>query len=101
MDLSVVERLILMNLLPNEGTYVNLKLVRVAREELSFSDEEVKLLQFVQDGEQVKWNMEANILKDVTLGEVVTIMVVDSLKKLDGEGKLKNEHFTLFEKFCC
>lgn len=101
MDLSVVERLILMNLLPNEGTYINLKLVRVAREELSFSDEEVKLLQFVQDGEQVKWNMEANILKDVTLGEVVTIMVVDSLKKLDGEGKLKNEHFTLFEKFCC
>ena len=101
MDLTVIERLILMNLLPNEGTYVNLKLVRVAREELSFSDEEVRLLQFVQDGEQVKWNMEANILKDVTLGEVVTIMVVDSLKKLDGEGKLKNEHFTLFEKFCC
>lgn len=100
MELTVVERLVLMNLLPQEGSYVNLKLVRVAREELSFSDEEVKLLGFVQDGEQVKWNMEANILKDVELGEVVTILVVDSLKKLDGEGKLKNDHFTLFEKFC-
>ena len=100
MELSVVERLILMNLLPNEGTYVNLKLVRVAREELSFSDEEVRALGFVQDGDQVKWNMEANILKDVRLGEVVTLMVIDSLKKLDEEGKLKNDHFSLFEKFC-
>ena len=100
MELTVVERLILMNLLPNEGTYVNLKLVRVAREELSFSDEEVRALQFVQEGEQVRWNTSAGIVKDVELSEVVTTMVVNALKKLDGEGKLKNDHFTLFEKFC-
>jgi len=99
-ELSVVERLNLMNLLPNEGTYINLKLVRVAREELSFSDEEVKVLGFVQDGDQVRWNMKANILKDVRLGEVVTLMVIDSLKKFDEGEKLKNDHFSLFEKFC-
>ena len=100
MDLSVVERLILLNLLPQEGSYINLKLLRTAREELSFSDEEVGILNFVQEGDQVRWNMEADVIKDVAIGEVVTLMIVDSLKKLDGEGKLKNDHFSLFEKFC-
>ena len=100
MDLSVVERLVLLNLLPQEGSYINLKLLRTAREELSFSDEEVGILNFVQEGDQVRWNMEADVIKDVTIGEVVTLMIVDSLKKLDGEGKLKNDHFSLFEKFC-
>jgi len=100
MDLSVVERLILLNLLPQEGSYINLKLLRTAREELSFSDEEVGILNFVQEGDQVRWNMGPDIMKDVAIGQVVTLMIVDSLKKLDGEGKLKNDHFSLFEKFC-
>ena len=100
MDLSVVERLVLLSLLPQEGSYINLKLLRTAREELSFSDEEVGILNFVQEGDQVRWNMGPDIMKDVTIGEVVTLMIVDSLKKLDGEGKLKNDHFSLFEKFC-
>jgi len=100
MDLSVVERLVLLSLLPQEGSYINLKLLRTAREELSFSDEEVGILNFVQEGDQVRWNMEADVIKDVAIGQVVTLMIVDSLKKLDGEGKLKNDHFSLFEKFC-
>jgi len=100
MELSVVERLVLLNLLPQEGSYINLKLLRTAREELSFSDEEVRILNFVQDGGQVKWDMGPDIMKDVTIGEVVTLMIVDLLKGLDKEGKLKNEHFSLFEKFC-
>ena len=100
MELTVVERLVLMSLLPQEGTFVNLKLVRKAREELSFDEKENKVLKFVQDGGNVKWDANANIIKDVNLGEVVTKLAGDALKKLDTDGKLKDEHFTLYEKFC-
>ena len=100
MELTVVERLILMSLLPVEGTFVNLKLVRKAREELSFDEKENKVLEFVQDGGNVRWNAEANIIKDVDLGEVVTSLAGDALKKLDTDGALKDELLTLYEKFC-
>ena len=101
MELNVLERLIVLNLLPNEGTFTNLKLIRVAREELSFNEEEHKALKFQQTGEQVQWNQEAgsSILKDVNLGEVVSLMLVDALKKLNSEAKLKEEHYSLYEKF--
>ena len=60
MKLSVIERINLLNLLPAKGSYTNLKLLRVAREELSFTDDEHKVLNFRQEGEGNKartlWN---------------------------------------------
>jgi hypothetical protein len=60
MKLSVLERITLQNILPAKGSYTNLKLLRVAREELSFTDAENKVLNFRQIGEGEKartvWN---------------------------------------------
>jgi hypothetical protein len=126
MKLSVLERLILLNLLPVEGSFTNLKLLRIARENLSFNEEENKALAFRQEGSQMVWNDFATFNKstgellegtpalveramnerrtvvgekEVEIGEVVTKMVVEELKKLDREEKLKNEHMSLYEKF--
>ena len=99
MELNVMERLIVQGLLPNEANFTNLKLIRVAREELSFNEEENKALNFKQEGEQVQWNPDANILEDVNLGEVATGMIVEALKKLNDEKKLQEQHFSLYEKF--
>ena len=106
MILNVLERLVLLNLLPKEGDFTTLKLVRVAREGLSFNDIENQKLKFTQgegpEGKgQVSWNMEAGkeIERDIPLGEVMTIKIVEALKKFNTEGKLTDEHFTLYEKF--
>jgi hypothetical protein len=132
MKLSVLERLILLNLLPVEGSFTNLKLLRIARENLSFNEEENKALAFRQEGSQMVWNDFATFNKstgellegtpalveramnknpesferrtvvgekEVEIGEVVTKMVVEELKKLNREEKLKNEHMSLYEKF--
>ena len=56
MQLNVLERLILLNILPTEGSFTNLKLVRVTRENLSFTEEENKALNFRQEGAQLVWN---------------------------------------------
>ena len=101
--LSVIERLVLLNLLPKEGTFANLKLIRVARESLSFNDIENQKLKFVQTGEQVHWDMKGAVDIDahfeIEIGDTVTQLVIDELKKLDKEGKLTDEHFSLYEKF--
>ncbi len=99
MKLNTFERLILLNILPQEGDFTTLKIVRKLRETLSFSEEEHKRLQFKQDGEQVKWLTEGDIEKDINLGEKATDIVVSTLKKLNEQKKLKDEHYSLYEKF--
>ena len=101
MELTVLERLVLQALLPKEGNYTTLKLLRVCREALSFDDLENKRLEFFQDGDQVRWNESAGrtVVKDIEIGEVMTLEIVASLKKLEEEKKLRDEHFTLYEKF--
>jgi len=56
MKLTVLERLLLLNILPAEGSYTNLKLLREAKENLSFTEEENRELGFRQQADQIIWN---------------------------------------------
>lgn len=58
---DVLERILLLGLLPKEGSYTNLKLLRQVREALSFSEAENKALNFRQEqgtggAEMLAWN---------------------------------------------
>ena len=99
MELNVLERLLVLNLLPKEGTFTNLKLLRVARENLSFTEEENKVLKFKQENDQIVWINDAVDAKEIELGEVVKELIVKELKKLDKEEKLKDEFLSLYSKF--
>ena len=100
-DLTVLERLVLLNVIPKEGDFTTLKLVRKFREELSFNEAENKVLDFKQEGDQVKWDEKASVVKEFDLAEdsQVRKLIVDALKKLSDDKKLRDEHFTLYEKF--
>lgn len=69
MELNVLERLTLLSLLPKEGSFLNLKLLRVVKEDLSFTEEENRALQFRTEGQMIVWNTIA--LKNKETGEVV------------------------------
>jgi hypothetical protein len=110
MRLTVFERLTLLNILPQEGNFTTLKILREMREGLSFSEEEHKVLQFKGPGEQLQngevvqpgkvvWNTSGDVLKDVALGEKATEIVTERLKTLDQQSKLTDAHFSLYEKF--
>ena len=99
MELTVVERLVLLNILPKEGNFSTLKLVRKMREDLSFDELENKRLNFIQEGEMVRWNESAVQIKEIGIGEKMTDLIVETLKELDKKEQLKEDHFTLYEKF--
>ncbi len=99
MELKVFDRLILLNILPREGDYLTLKIVRKLREDLSFSEGEHKSLQIRQEEGKVFWVQEADIPKDISIGEKVTDIIVETLKRLDKEKKLQIEHMAIYEKF--
>ena len=56
MQLSVAERLLLLNVLPKEGDILSLRIVLKLKEELSFSEAEHAALKFHQDGEGIHWD---------------------------------------------
>jgi hypothetical protein len=99
MELTVFDRLILLNILPKEGDFTTLKIVRKLREDLSFSEEEHAALEFKHENGTVQWKQGGDIPKDVPIGEKASDMIADVLKKLDKEKKLQETHFSLYERF--
>ena len=99
MKLSVLERILLSQILPVEGSFTNLKLLRVAKEELSFTDEENKKLAFQQKGNTMLWDTTKEEILEITLSDVVIKLIQTALEKLNKEEKLTEQHITLYEKF--
>jgi hypothetical protein len=101
MELNIAERLTLLGILPKEGNFVTLKILRQLREELSFSEEEMKKYTIKQDGEQITWDSVKDKAepKDVKVGGEATSIIVKVLQELDKAEKLSGNHITLYEKF--
>lgn len=88
----------LLHALPQEGSYVNLKIVRELREDLSFSEEEQKRLGMKETPEgRMTWDKEVE--KDVKIGEKATDIIVQALKKLNATEQLTTDHLSVYEKF--
>jgi hypothetical protein len=99
MELTVKERLVLMGMLPKESNFTTLKIMRKFREELSFDEEEHKILKFRTEGDRLSWDFGNELRKDVPVGDLMKELIAKDLKKLDKESKLTEDHFSLFEKF--
>jgi len=108
MRLSIFERINLLSILPHEGTFATLKIIREMREKLSFSEAENTALNFQSkqspDGQQLTtWNLAASVKigePDIKLSDFQVDICKKELEKLDKAGKLRDEHMTLFEKCC-
>jgi len=99
MVLNTLERLMLLGVLPKEGDFTTLKIVRELRESLSFNEEEYKRLEFETLEVGVRWNPKGDIPREIKIGEKATDLIVEALKKLNKDKKLTEEHFSLYEKF--
>lgn len=89
----------MLELLPTSGSFLHLKLVREAREELSFTDKETQKLQFTtsESTNTIKW--VGNLEREFTFGPVITEMVVKALLALDKKEALEDRHFGVYQKF--
>jgi len=99
MKLNIFERLVLLPILPAEGNFVTLKIVKNLKENIALSESDFKEFEIKQEGEQINWNEKGNEEREIEIGEKATDIIIESLKKLDKESKLTERHFTLYEKF--
>ncbi len=99
MELTVLERLLLLNLLPPEGDLTTLRVVHNLRQDLSFSEAEHELLKFVQTDGRITWDTTQDHLKEVGIGLRATNIIVGRLTELSTQKKLTEQHLTLCDKF--
>lgn len=102
MQLTIQERILLGNLLPKVGDFTTLRLVRGLMDDLSFSEDEHKLLKFKRDGQLLSADPEGAAKvgsKDIIIPSTVHELVRAELQKRDAEKKLELEHLSLYEKF--
>ena len=108
MKLNVLERLLALSVLPEEGDFVTLKVIRRGKMELSFSEDELKKYKVknveveTPDGKKqnTQWDSSVEQETEIKLGSKVISLVSEGLEKLNKDKKLKEEHYTLYEKFC-
>lgn len=101
MELSVKERLVLSMILePQAGRYDALKMLRKFREELSFSEDEIKAINLhPEEGLGYKWEPKNEKPKDIEVNDVMLNIIKKQFQKLDKEERLHESHFDLYEKF--
>ena len=98
MEFTVEERLATLALLPPEGSLVTMKIIHDLRQALAFSEEELAVLQFQQNNDQLMWQNGVG-MKEVEVGPQAVKVVRDLLKKLDEDEKIREAHLSLVEKF--
>tara|TARA_R110000824_G_scaffold3331_4_gene15776 strand:+ start:676 stop:981 length:306 start_codon:yes stop_codon:yes gene_type:complete len=100
MELTVKERIILLTILPQEGTLDVIKIVHELRNALSFDEEEHKQMNIKRLGDgSYEWDEDSRIIKEVAIGEVGKKVIQEELNTLNIEGKVTEMHLGLFNKF--
>ena len=101
--LGLFDRLVCLALLPAEGSYITLKIVRDLQMELAPSEEESKLAginpNLVTGGMEATLGWDKVAPKEIIFGDIAKGIIVAALEKLNKEEKLTQQHYVLYEKF--
>ncbi len=100
MKLTILERVLLQQILPQEGNIVTLRIIRDLRKNLGFTEEEIKKCNIRVDEEKqmTLWDDNEYAI-DIPIGEKAIDIIVESLKRKDSELILTEQHIPLYERF--
>ena len=103
--LGLFDRLVCLALLPAEGSYTTLKIVRELQMELAPTEEENKAAGLINDlltggvtvDPEKGWDKVEP--KEIVFGDIAKGIIVVALEKLNAEEKLTQQHFNLYKWF--
>lgn len=97
--LNIGERLITISVLPKEGSFVTLRVIRKVIEKIGLTSDEIKKFGVEEKDGNVHWNLDGNIPIPFDFEEVELDLIKKELRKRDAESRLSIELFTVYEKF--
>ena len=105
MKLTILDRLILMRILPAESDFATLKLVKQMKDNFGFKSEEIKKYKIKTLTEnkggisKITWDEKANNKDfDIKLVRIEREIILEQLEKLNESKKATEIHLNLYEK---
>jgi hypothetical protein len=99
MKLNVLERALLLQLLPVKEDILILKIIHDLKNNLSLTEEEHKEFNILVDEDSITWNNKGNEEKEINIGEKATDICIDALKEANKNKILTEQHISLYDKF--
>ena len=99
MKFDVLERVVLMGLLPQTFNFADYRILNELKTVCSFSEKEMKELKMTQTEEKINWEVTDSPPKEINIGKRATEIVVAALTKLNDEEKLTDQLISVYEKF--
>ena len=103
MKLNLFERLMIQQILPQEGNFATLKILNSLKMSLAPSEDEYKEynIRTVEENgaSKIIWDIRGTEEKEIEIGEKASDIIKNSLLELDKSAKLKPEHLSICEKF--
>ena len=100
MELTVGERLILLQIIPPQtGSLSKLKIARQLRNSLGFDEAEHAEFEIKEEPGRIQWNREKDAAKEIEIGEVAKGIIADAIKDGDEKGGLREEWLPLLGRF--
>ena len=105
LKLGLFNRLVALALLPAEGSYATLKIVREMQMELAPSEEENRAAGLIDDlltggvtvDPEKGWDKVED--KEIVFGDIAKGLIITALERLNAEEKLTQQHFDLYRWF--
>lgn len=103
MKFSVLNRVVLLGLLPDTGGITTMRQVRELREALAFADKETKELGIKQgDDGSISWNPKHKVKdKEIEIGEIMHGVIQGLLEDKNEAEELRENHIDLWDLFEC
>jgi len=104
-SLNILERILLMGILPAEDNIVTIRVVRKLKEDIGFSEEELikwNIKSVLNENKQnvLTWNAEkTNENKEIDFGLKGIEIISEVLKDLSKKKKITEQHLSLYDKF--
>ena len=99
MKFNVLERVMLMSILPKSFNFADYRILTELKTAASFSEKEQKALGMTQEDDQINWKVTDSPDKEIVVGARATEIVVEALKKLNEAEQLNDQLISLYKKF--
>jgi len=99
MKLNVLERLNLLNLLPQKEEISVLKIIRDLKNSLALTEEEYKEFGVKVENGMTTWNRNGIEEVEIPIGEIATKICANALKEANKQKLLTEQHISLYDKF--
>lgn len=99
MIMDIRNRLLLLSILPSEGTLSEMVDIYDLARELKLSDEEKAEVSYIENNNYVKWDFDKDPNKEIKISGDQMKIVKETIDKLDKQGKIKLEMIPLIKEW--